>query len=339
MSQNSAGGKKWLMRAVKLLIVALVLAFVHRTLVDAWHGLDQYEWELRPGWFLLAGGLYLLGLLPAAVFWYRVLHVLGQHPRWGETMRAYYIGHLGKYVPGKAMVVVIRAGLIRSHRVQTGLAAVSVFVETLTMMAVGAFVAAAFLATRALAGPLDTPEAAGFADQAVALFGKHFLLVVAVGLMIVAGLPTVPQVFRRLVRLAGVGRSDPEIADKLQRLGFGTLALGWLLMLVGWGLLGVSFWAILQAIGTENLSLAADLPLYTAAVSLAMVAGFLSLIPGGAVVRELVLLELIAPRFGETAAFVSALLLRLAWLLSELVISGILYISGGWLRKPPPPAA
>ena len=45
----------------------------------------------------------------------------------------------------------------------------------------------------------------------------------------------------------------------------------------------------------------AQFPLYAASVSLAMVAGFLSLIPGGAVVRELVLAELMAPRFGDVS--------------------------------------
>ena len=59
-----------------------------------------------------------------------------------ETTRAYYVGHLGKYVPGKALVVIIRTGLISGPRVDTTVAAVSIFIETLTMMAVGAFLAA-----------------------------------------------------------------------------------------------------------------------------------------------------------------------------------------------------
>ena len=59
--------------------------------------------------------------------------------------------------------------------------------------------------------------------------------------------------------------------------------------------------------------------------ALAMVAGFLSLIPGGAFIREMVLTELIAPQFGDMVALVSAVVLRLVWLGGELVISGILY--------------
>ena len=95
-----------------------------------------------------AGLIYLLGLLPAGLYWHYVLKVLGQDVRLANTLRAYYIGHLGKYVPGKAMVVILRTGMVRGHRVDTAVAAASVFFETLTMMAVGAFLAAGILPLR-----------------------------------------------------------------------------------------------------------------------------------------------------------------------------------------------
>jgi len=303
-------------RAAKLLVVVLLVWAVRRTLVDAWQQLDEHRWRLEPGWLVVAGVLYLLGLLPAGLFWHRVLRVLGQDARLGETLRAYYIGHLGKYVPGKAMVVVIRAGLIRSHRVDTAVAVVSVFLETLTMMAVGGFIAAAVLAAR-------------FADQAL-------LLALALGLMAAAGLPTLPPVFRRLVRLVGVGKSDPTTSQKLHELSYGTLLLGWVAMAVGWVILGLSLWAVLRAMGIPNLEPFAELARYTASASLAIVAGFLSGVPGGAGVRELILTELMVPYIdqvapqvaADVAALASAVALRLVWLLSELAISGALYVAG-----------
>jgi hypothetical protein len=297
--------RKYATTAVKLLIVAVVFWFVRDTIVTAVDKLGEQPWRLRPGWLVASGGLYLLGLLPAGLFWHRVLRVLGQEARLGETLRAYYIGHLGKYVPGKAMVVILRAGLIRSHRVDTAVAAVSVFFETLLMMSVGAFISAAILAV---------------------WFREHrFLCLVAVGLMVGAGLPIIPPVFKRLVRWAGVGRADSAAAAGLANLGWRSLAEGIAAMTVSWGLLALSLWAVLRAMDASDLNLVAQFPLYVASVSLAMVAGFLSLIPGGAVVRELVLAELMAPRFGDVVAVVSALLLRLTWLVAELAISAILY--------------
>ena len=310
MKPNPSRRKKWLKTAVKLAIVAVVLAAVWQTIVKGVDQLDEHPWQFDFRWLVAAGVLYLLGLLPAGLFWHRTLRAMGQDARLGETLRAYYIGHLGKYVPGKAMVVVIRAGLIHGDRVTTGAAAVSVFFETLTMMAVGAFLSAAIIA---------------------ASFPQHTLLFwVAIGLMLTAGLPTIPPIFRRLARAAGVGKSDPSTKERLQRLGYGTLLIGWASMTVGWLLLGLSLWAVLRAMGVPDIDLATQWHLYTAGVALAMVAGFLSLIPGGAVVREAVLMGLLAAKLGadgETIALVSAIALRIVWLTAELALSAVLYFA------------
>lgn len=300
--------KKRLLLAAKILIFALVVWFVRGTLVDAWQQLGEHEWSLKPGWLLAACGLYLLGLLPAGLFWWRILRVCGQSARLGETLRAYYIGHLGKYVPGKAMVVILRAGLIHGRRADPGVAAAGVFAETLTMMAVGACLAAAVLAVQVR----DAPE----------LFWG------AVGLAVASAAPTIPPVFHRLARLAGVGRSEPAARENLQRLGYATLLGGWIAMLLVWGLLGLSLWATVRALGGAAGGPLEHFSGYLAAVSLAMVAGFLSLIPGGLGVRDVVLLRMTARLLplGAAEAALAAVMLRLVWLLSELAISAILYV-------------
>jgi len=71
-----------------------------------------------------------------------------------------------------------------------------------------------------------------------------------------------------------------------------------------------------------------QLPLLTASVALATVTGFLSMIPSGLFVRDLVLLQLMYPLMGKSAALVGALVLRLVWLVAEVLISGILYLVG-----------
>jgi uncharacterized membrane protein YbhN (UPF0104 family) len=315
--------KRWLLLGVKLSLVAIVLWGIHRTAYSGLAELERQHWSpasLRPGWLVLSGALYLLALLPSGVFWYRLLRVLGQEPHLAETLRAYYIGHLGKYVPGKALVVILRTGLIRSHRVNTTTAAVSVFYETLTMMAVGAFVAGAILL-------------AAFRHQTL-------LMLVAGGLMLVAGLPTLPPVFRRLVKLTGAGRADPVAAEKLVHLRTSMLARNWLSIAAGWCLCGLSLWATLVGCGYGHWPASGEeIALCIAASALAVVAGFLSLIPGGALVREAVLFELLQPTFGEAGALVSALLARLVWLVAELLISGILYSLGSSRSPQGGPAA
>ena len=323
MDKQPSRRKKWLLRALKLVILVLVVWAVRRNLLEAWgqwHAGEQ-QWHFRPGWAVIAGTLYLLGLLPAAVFWYRALRVLGQDARFGKTMRAHLVGHLGKYVPGKAMVVIIRTALIRGPRVHTGVAAASVFLETLTMMAVGAFLAAPILALR-------------IPGQTAKFWG-------AVGLMLVAVLPTLPPVFKRLARAVGVGKSDPAVAEKIGRLGFGTLLTGWVLMALGWFILGLSYWATLRAMDIGGLDPIGELPLYTASVSFAVVAGFLLLVsPGGLGVREVALMIVMTEylrhlpdvKDPQATALASAALLRLVWLSAELLVAGVLYPLG--MRKP-----
>ena len=307
MSLDPTRRKKWFTPLVKLLVVAIVVWGVRRTLQDAWANLEAGDvWPQRPVWLVAAGAIYLASILPAALFWHRILLALGQRPRLGETIRAYYIGHLGKYVPGKAMVVVLRTGLLRSQRAAAGVVAVSVFLETLTMMAVGACLAASILI--------------------VAYPQQQFLTLVAVGLMIAAGLPTLPPVFRRLAAWLPMRTGDDVAPVDLHRVSYRLIAGGWVALACGWVLMGLSLWATLRALEVPGADAIGQLPLYTASVALAVVAGFLSLVPGGAVIRELILAKLLVPQFGETVAVVSAILLRLVWLLSESGVSGILYI-------------
>jgi uncharacterized membrane protein YbhN (UPF0104 family) len=286
--------------------------------------------QFSPAWLVLSGVLYLVGMAPACLFWRRVLHVLGQPAGLLKTIRAYYIGHLGKYVPGKALVVVLRAGLVGSEQVNTTVAAATVFIETLTMMASGSVIAAALIAV---------------------LYRSHWLYVAgAVVCMFAAGLPTLPPVFAWTMRKLPVGKRsrgtgfqlvEPHglegrattlaaAAAEMQQLDYGTLALGWLGTSIGWVITGLSLWATLRGIGATEQGPLEALPQCTMIVCVSVVAGFMSMIPGGLVAREAVLAELLNNTpFGAMAA-VSAIVLRLVWLAAELAASAILYFCPRW---------
>lgn len=307
---------RWLMRAVQAAIVLVVLWFVRRTVLGALEELHAFHLHVNVAWLIAAGVLAMLGYLPAGLFWHRLLRVLGQDAGLAETLRAYYVGQLGKYVPGKFMVIVIRTGMIRSHRVQTSLAVLSVFFETQTMMAVGGFLAAAVLA--------------------ILFHEQRWLFLAGIGFMLLAGLPTFPPIFRRLARLLGVGRSDPTTAARLDRLGYDTLLLGWLAMTMGWLLTALSLWATLRAMGVPGVDAFHHFAYYLGSVSLSKVAGFVSLIPAGLGVADLTLTELLrlygtkvlSLSDAQATALVAAVLLRLTWLVAEIVISIILYAVG-----------
>ena len=311
--------------AAKLLIFAIVLFFIGKAVVGAY---SQMQAEgvtlasLNPWWLCLAGVLFLVAQLPLAWFWRQTMWRLGQHPSWPRTLYAYYLGSLGKYVPGKAMVVVLRAGMVRGPQVDPTIAALCVFIETLTMMAAGGFLGAVLV--------LFTGSPIGETWMVYPL---------AIGLMLATGVPTIPPIFRFAVKVMRVSRAKSDVDDLLQRLDYRLMAQGWLANLVAWPIMGLSLWGALKAMpGTETMlgSPWEQLPLLTASIALAVVAGFVSMLPGGVGVRELVLNVLMAPTFGRLA-IVSIILLRLAWLMAEVAFSSILYICGRLLPRPPVP--
>lgn len=268
---------------------------------------ELWEKPLRPepGWLAASGGLYLLGMGLAGLFWYRLLGRVGEHPPGLAMARAYFIAHLGKYVPGKAWALVMRVTLARAAGVPVALAAVTATYETLTLMASGAL----------LAVLLFTLEAAEQADHGWK----------ALGLLALAGIPILPGVFNRLV--GRLTRPFLEPGTEPPNVGLGTLAGGLGLTACSWALLGVSLWAMLQGLpdapawGWERWGR------YTAFVSLAYVAGFLTLpAPGGLGVRELILQQLLTPELGDPArAVVAVLLLRLVWTAAEVLLAGLVY--------------
>jgi uncharacterized membrane protein YbhN (UPF0104 family) len=302
---------RWLKIVIRLVLLAIVTWGIWKTMVQASREMaaHEFQWgQVHVAWLVAAGLLYLVGIAPCGIFWHRALWAMGQRPTWRESMRAFWIGHLGKYVPGKAMVVILRTGLVYSNRVNRTVAVTSVFIETLTMMAVGASVAAASL--------MLTSE-------------NSTLMWLALGLMLMSGVPTWPPLFRRLVRWLQLHRANPQIDEALRGVDGRLMGFGWTIISLGWVTLGLSLWATMRALDVGDpqiLSSLHELPLLTATVGLAMVAGFLSLIPGGFGVRDWVLMTLLEPHYGARVALVSAILLRIVWLLSELLVSAILYL-------------
>lgn len=299
------------MLALKLLIAVLVTWGIARSVLKAKDELAgrEFDWtEVGWSWFLLAAVAYGLSMLPMAWFWRRLLITMGQSAGAYETFRAYTIGHLGKYVPGKVMVIVLRTGLIRSQHVDGVIAAVTIFIETLTMMATGAFLAAVTLTV-------------WYQDQ-------RWLQALAIVLMLATLFVTTPPILKIVIRKLKSHEPAETLEPILSSIGWRSIGTGWLASCFTWTLITISLWATLRGlpdVGNLQFGIASFAQLLSS-VTLAVVAGFLSLIPGGIGVREWVLDQTMVPTFGPATAIISAVVLRLIWLLTELLLSFILYI-------------
>ena len=285
----------------------MVLLAIGYTVVKTVQQLDNSDFDFRNVsvfWWLVAIAVYVGAMTNAWMFWHRVLLALGQRVSPLRTLLAFFASQLGKYVPGKAMVVVIRTDMVRGDQVQTVPAAASVFVETLTWLFVGSVIGCLLLMFL-------------FHDQTV-------LLLAAAAMAVMAGSLTSPPIFRLVASRTKLARGR-DSQQLFRGLTLPTMAFGWAVMSVGWCLNGLSLWLVLYGIGGTEITFA-DYPLTLACVCLATVAGFVSLLPGGLGVRELVMIPLLGARFGSVTAVVAAIIIRLVWLSAELLTSGIIYV-------------
>ncbi|MEM9365872.1 MAG: hypothetical protein AAGD07_07730 [Planctomycetota bacterium] len=303
-------------------------------------------WANIRWWSLaLAALFYAVGILPPGLVLHRATNRLGIPCTRSKAMVAQLVGHLGKYIPGKAMVVVMRVGILlgrdattastedrrldlarsdpgasagQSNAQAVARATTAVFFETLLMMSVGGTIAGVLICWSNLAS---------------------WIKWAAAGMAILSLVPTLPPVMQWLIGRMGQLKSGNKKVPRASSSTNGTsgdpsrsnpltwsiLGTSWCWMLLSWVLIGGSFTFLVNA-----LPLPADvslgLTLYssaTAAIALGIVLGFASLIPGGAGVREAVTLAALAPTVGAPAAVVAALVARLVFLAVELTMAAL----------------
>ena len=166
--------KKWVPALAKLALVGLLAWFLRGTLSKTMADLREHELHVQWQWLVVAGIAYLAASLPNAIFSAQVIAATDHPVSWFTALRAYYVSAIGKYVPGKAMVLVLRAAIMRETMVPVTVITVGVFYETLTNMAVGSAVALLNLLNR-------------LSDPQMQLFAAGALVA-----LLATGLPTLP---------------------------------------------------------------------------------------------------------------------------------------------------
>ncbi len=278
-------------------------------------------WRASPPLLLLSALCYAIGLLPANWYWRECLITMDQRAPWLATTWAYFFGGLGKYFPGKAMVIVLRLGALSAYKFKKMATAITIFMETLTMMAVGGALASICL---------------------IALNLDWRLTGLAVGLLLCMSLPTLPPALRWIITKLQRGVSTETLNEWTSRIHTRLILKGWAAMTVTWLMFGISLLCVLQGLPiTEQATTDWSQLLLSSlgACTLAVVLGFVSLLPGGAGVREVVLSTILAPIVGPTAALCAAIWLRVVWLVTELAIVAVLAAIRFALQQPARPRA
>lgn len=283
------------MRRPQVLRVARVV-FVLATLAGAWWGFrgrwsEVGEALAGTGPLRLAGAVALaaLGLALTGCLWRMLLRGVGSDVGVSDAAAVFFVGQLGKYVPGSVWSVAAQAQLGRRHDVpaRSSLAASAVFL--LVHTATGLLLGGVLLA---VSGPGRIPVA-------------YAVLGAVVGCIALA-----PPLVRRLAdRLAG----------RTTRFGVAELAATMALMGLVWLLYGASSLLLVPA-GPGTPGLVGT----TAAFAVAHAVGVLVVLaPAGVGAREGVLVALLAPALGVPGAAAVALLSRLVHALADFAVAGV----------------
>ncbi len=295
-----------LLVVLKWLIIAAVLVGLGIAFAKAFQQLREHriDWSQLQWWRLLAAiACYSITLLISGSYWRSLLVGGGVPVLWIPTLRAFAWSQLGKYLPGKGMVVVLRTGMVQNMGVPIGSSVATTFIETLLWMFSGAQIASVLLI---LFPNVDS--------------GLRLLAVIV---FLVSGIVTLPPVFNRIVvflaKVRGV-RTEQNVREKPPVLNWRHYIYGVASLSVGWLFAGSSAWLVATAIPTSTIR-PEHFVLILATISLATVGGFASMLPGGIGVRELVIVPLLSPVAGVAVALVIAIVIRLCWMMAELVTS------------------
>lgn len=254
----------------------------------------------RTGIAAAAGSLLavLVGLFASAMVWRALLADLGSPLPVRTALHVFFLGQLGKYLPGSVFAVAAQMELGRTQGLPRSRVGAASLMFMGVLVATGLLVAAAAL-------PFTSPAA----------LRRYFwvLAVLPVGLLCLA-----PAVLTRVVSTGlRMLRRDP-LDRPLSWAGVGT-SVAWALAM--WAAYGVHLLLLLRPqhpSGTAGLAL-----LSLGGYALAWTVGFLLLVaPAGAGLRELVLVLVLAPALDSTPATAVAIVSRGVMTLGDLLWGG-----------------
>jgi glycosyltransferase 2 family protein len=286
--------------------LALLVAFLGAlawSLAARWGGARPLLGQLS-AWSLGAAlAAVLVGILATFLCWRAVLAELGGRLPMTAGARVFFLGQLGKYLPGSVWPVMAQMELGRDHDVPERASGAAVGIFLLVVVGTG-------LAVAAVTAPLLATDAVG----------AYWWLLAALPLVLLA---TAPPVLNRLLALVLRSARRPPLPASLSTAGL-LRAAGW--ALASWVAYGAHVWVLAVQLGAGGPLLAARA---TGAFAGAWCAGFLLVVaPAGAGVREAALVLLLGGVLTRPEATVVAVLSRLLFVLGDLGWSVVALLAG-----------
>jgi uncharacterized membrane protein YbhN (UPF0104 family) len=292
------------LRVARAVVAVLVLVALVLALVRTWHSVSGPISRL-PLWAVVAAvALVLLGLLPTVAAWRILLADLGSTLPLPAAAGVFFVGQLGKYLPGSLWVVLAQSDLAARHGVPRRRTAVvglvQVGISIVVAMAMGVLAVPALVA-----GGVDRTwlvTLVALPVGAVILHPPILNRCVALGLRVLHREPLEHEFTRRAVGGAAVASA------------------------VAWLLIGLHVWVLAVALHAPagRALLAAGFG-YSLAAAIGLLIVFT---PAGLGARDVVIVLTLSTMMPRSAATAVAIVSRFVVLLSDVIAA-----ASGWLYE------
>ncbi len=262
--------------------------------------------DLDAAVLLAAMGIGLAGMFTVGANWLRIMRKLGATVPSLGGMRWYYVGQLGKYIPGGLWAVLGRSELASRDGVARSIAYPSVAMSLITTYAAAAATGGLFLAF----------GSSGAAGKAGWLVGSLAMIGITVAVLSEAVIGRINALTSRFGTTVTLPSASPRLSST-------AIAL----TMPAWVAIGAATSVTASALGFDP-----DTVDVVAATSYAWLAGFLVLpLPGGLGVREAVFIALWGGPASEAAAI--AVLARIVFILVDLTGAAVSSIADGASKR------
>ncbi len=283
---------------LRLAVFAVFLAVIVVILAGQWREVRPLLGRLSVPSVLAAMAAVVTGIYATFLSWRAALTDLGAPLPLTAGMRVFYLGQLGKYLPGSIWPAVTQMRLGRDYDVPQRASGAAVVVFMLMVVGTGLLVGVPVI-------PLLGRDAV---DQ------YHWLLLVLPLLLLAVSPPVLNRVIAMALRVA----RRPAMPAPLSLRGI-LLVAGW--AIVSWACYGVQVFVLARQLGADGGWLL--LLQCTGAFAAAFASGpLLLIVPAGAGVREAALLLLLGSTITAPRAAVIAVVSRLLFIVGDLAWAG-----------------
>lgn len=294
------------LNAIRVLVLILILLAVAVALWRNWHEVSGELDKASAGALTEAFVLALLSPIFALLGWRALLSDLGSRLHHAEAASVFFVGQLGKYLPGSVWTVVAQTDMAARLHVPRRRTVVVSLVQLLASVLCGALV--------------GLPTVPLVLDR----LGVDVPVWVFVAAACLALLVMLPPVLNRVIAFAlRLLRREPlERAFTARTL---LIALWW--FVAGWGVMGLAVWVLTDALGPARGSTSHALVVSVSGFALAGVIGMVGfLVPAGVGIRDGLLILVLVTVLPVPTATAVVILSRFL-----TVVTDVLVAAAGWI--------